>query len=108
MNDYFRSRAFLDLCYLLPCMLKFDGICQGGVGEPAHSNQAKHGKGGSIKAHDCFVVPACRACHRELDQGRTMAREQKFDAWDRAYAEFLPIVCKRFLKVIPERERAIA
>lgn len=44
-----------------------------------------------MKAHDCFVVPACRACHRELDQGRTMTRDEKREAWERAYWEFVPL-----------------
>lgn len=81
----FRSRALLDLAYQLECQLQLPG-CEGGtVGEPAHSNQSRHGKGGSIKAHDCFFVPACRSCHREIDQGRTMTREEKFDAWNSAF-----------------------
>lgn len=81
----FRNRALLDLAYKLECMLQLPG-CEGGTeGEPAHSNQSRHGKGGSIKAHDCFFVPACRSCHRELDQGRTMTREEKFDVWNAAF-----------------------
>ena len=86
----FRSRAVLDLAYLFPCHLNFPG-CEGGdAGEPAHSNQPMHGKGGAIKAHDCFHVPACRACHRELDQGKTMDRETKHWEWNRAYGVYLP------------------
>lgn len=83
MTNY-RNRKLLDLAYTMPCMLQLH-CCEGGIGEPAHSNQAKHGKGGSIKAHDCFFVPACRACHRELDQGRTMDRDQKRALWDSAF-----------------------
>lgn len=87
-----RDRALLDCAYSFPCLLRFD-CCEGGVaGEPAHSNQAKHGKGGAIKAHDCFHVPACRACHRELDQGRTMSRDEKREAWERAFWEYLPML----------------
>lgn len=83
MSNY-RNRGLLDLAYELPCMLQL-ACCEGGVGEPAHSNQPRHGKGGSIKAHDCFFVPACRPCHRELDQGKTMTRDEKRDAWDEAF-----------------------
>jgi hypothetical protein len=86
----FRSRPLLDLAYKFPCSLNFPG-CEGGdAGEPAHSNQAKHGKGGAMKAHDCFHVPACRSCHRELDQGRMFSKEMKFAEWDRAYGLYLP------------------
>ena len=55
---------------------------------PAHSNQARHGKGIGIKAGDIYTVPACHACHAEIDQGKTMTREQKFAAWDAAYARW--------------------
>lgn len=36
----------------------------------AHSNHAKHGKGMSIKAHDCFIAWLCFDCHSWLDQGK--------------------------------------
>jgi hypothetical protein len=85
----YRSREVLNLSYLFPCMLGLPG-CEGGAGEPAHSNQAIHGKGGSLKAADVFHVPACRSCHRELDQGRTMDRETKFAVWNRTYGMYLP------------------
>lgn len=85
----YRSRKLLNASYEFPCALRLPG-CEGGPGEPAHSNQAKHGKGGAMKAHDCFHVPACRSCHRELDQGRTMDRELKFAEWDRAFGLYLP------------------
>ena len=61
MNRHVCSRALLDLAYQYPCFLRFP-CCEGGdAGEPAHSNQHQHGKGGMIKAHDVFHVPACRA-----------------------------------------------
>jgi hypothetical protein len=85
----FRSRKLLDHAYDYPCMLNLPG-CEGTAGEPAHSNQHIHGKGGAMKAHDVFHVPACRSCHRELDQGRTMNREEKAAAWNRAFGAYLP------------------
>lgn len=97
MNDYFRSRELLDLAYQLPCQLQLP-CCEGGdAGMPCHSNQSKHGKGGSIKAHDCFFVPGCGACHRELDQGKTMSREEKFDAWDDAFRRTVLLLWQRGL-----------
>ncbi len=80
----YRDRDLLDLAYELPCMLQLP-CCEGGRGEPCHSNQARHGKGGALKAHDCFYAAGCRSCHRELDQGRTMTREGKRDAWQLGY-----------------------
>lgn len=84
-NDYYRSRALLDAVYTVDCTLRIDGVCEGGRGEPAHSNQSRHGKGGAIKAHDCFVAAACRPCHRELDQGRRFSRDEKADIWQRGH-----------------------
>lgn len=88
----YRNRDLLNCAYDFPCLLRLP-CCEGGdAGEPAHSNQSKHGKGGAMKAHDCFHVPGCRACHRELDQGRTMSREEKFAVWERAFWEYLPML----------------
>ena len=84
-----RSRPLLDTAYRFPCYLRLP-CCEGGdAGEPAHSNNPKHGKGGAMKSHDCFFVPACRACHREYDQGRTMTRDEKRELWDNAYLQFV-------------------
>jgi hypothetical protein len=33
-------------------------------------------------------VPGCFACHYEIDQGKTMSKEEKFSAWDAAYARW--------------------
>lgn len=85
----YRDRKFLDVSYQFDCMLRFPG-CEGGAGEPLHSNQSKHGKGGALKAHDCFHIPACRSCHRELDQGRSMDWELKFAEWGRAFGLYQP------------------
>ena len=84
----YRNRDLLDLAYQLPCTLRLP-CCDGGVGEPAHANSHAYGKGGSIKAHDCFYASACRSCHRELDQGRTMSRDEKLELWRRGHAETL-------------------
>lgn len=89
MNSYYRDRALLDAVYQIDCTLQIPGVCEGGAGEPAHSNQSRHGKGGSIKAHDCFVAAGCRSCHRELDQGKRFTREEKADIWQRAHERTL-------------------
>lgn len=96
----YRNRALLDLAYNVPCQLRLDG-CEGGdFGEPAHSNQSRHGKGGSIKAHDCFFASACRTCHMQIDQGKHMSREEKFEAWQRAHeATFLLLWERGYLEV---------
>jgi hypothetical protein len=98
MNNNYRSRDVLDQSYKFDCYLRFPVICEGGAGEPAHSNQAKHGKGGAMKAHDCFHVPACRPCHVHLDQGGGLTRDERREAWDAAFNEYLPELF-RLLKV---------
>lgn len=92
----YRNRDLLDLAYEITCTFRLPG-CDGGFGEPAHSNQSAHGKGGSIKAHDCFFASGCRSCHRELDQGRTMDRETKFHVWQRAHNETMLELWRRGL-----------
>ena len=97
MHDNFRSRPLLDLAYQLPCTLVIDGVCEGGFGEPCHSNESDYGKGKSLKAHDCFFAAGCRACHRELDQGKRFSREEKSRIWMRAYIETQLLLWKRGL-----------
>jgi len=72
-------------CFLLLPMVRFHD--QATV-VPCHSNQARDGKGMGMKASDKKTVPGCHACHAELDQGRLMNREEKFSAWDAAYARW--------------------
>lgn len=104
----YRNRDLLDCSYSFPCLLRFPGCEGGSAGEPAHSNQAKHGKGGAMKAHDCFTVPACRSCHLELDQGKTMTRDEKREAWDHAFWAYLPMLWESGLLSVNKRllERA--
>lgn len=74
---YVRSRALLDIFKTLPCQIT------GRVGEtdPAHSNWACHGKGGSIKASDVYVAAIARDLHRELDQGSRWSRQERQRIW---------------------------
>lgn len=78
------------LCKGQPCYLRIPGICTGAAHDPCHSNQALHGKGKGIKAHDEYTVPGCRACHNELDQGKRFTRAEKFDIWNRGYEAWKP------------------
>lgn len=75
-----------------PCYLLVPGVLvhQLATVVPCHSNQAIHGKGMGIKAHDDFTVPGCGLCHAEIDQGSRFTREEKFEIWNRAYARWKP------------------
>lgn len=54
MHGNCRDRGLLDAIYQDECTLQIDRCFEGSFVEPAHSNQSRHGKGGSLKAHDCF------------------------------------------------------
>lgn len=89
----YHDQAMLDACRGEPCYLSIPGVCVGGTETtvPAHSNQARHGKGMGIKAKDEYSVPACYACHTEIDQGSAFTREEKFALWNKAYAAWKPV-----------------
>lgn len=102
----YRNRALLDACYQIPCTADWPHDC--GPTEPSHSNQGKHGKGKSLKAHDCFVASLCRNSHRELDQGKLFNREDKFAYWQRAFEKTLLEMWRRgLIGVVPEQQRAV-
>jgi hypothetical protein len=81
----FRSDKLLALARELECKVNIPGVCEGGQAEPAHSNQQQHGKGTAIKSHDCFYAASCRACHRAIDQGSGLSREEKQHYWRRGF-----------------------
>jgi hypothetical protein len=73
-----RDRKWLDLAHrVTECQLC--GNHTEGC-EPAHSNESRHGKGASIKGHDCFHAALCHRCHNDIDAGR-YARDDAQDAW---------------------------
>lgn len=49
----------------------------------AHSNW--HGKGMGIKCSDALVAFMCQTCHTDLDNGKTLSREQRKEMWLSAY-----------------------
>lgn len=101
----YRNRSLLDLAYQIPCTLQIEGVCEGGVGEPAHSNQSRHGKGRGLKAHDAFFASSCRACHRELDQGKNLTREERADIWQRGFERTVLAMWRGGLIVVAQWER---
>lgn len=79
-----------ELCRGQPCYLLVPGITAhpGETVVPCHSNQARHGKGKGIKAHDRHTVPGCMYCHAEIDSGNRFTRAEKFALWDAAFARW--------------------
>ena len=103
----YRNRALLDLAYSFDCLLNIEGVCTGGTGEPCHANWSRQGKGMSIKAHDCYAVPGCRACHNWLDQGPHDG-EIKYSAWTEAFWKYLAMLWERGLLRVSLRDTAEA
>lgn len=62
----YRNRKLLDLARDQPCA---NCGAEDGTVVAAHSNCGIHGKGKSLKAHDCFHAHLCHRCHAWLDQG---------------------------------------
>ena len=79
--NYYRSKKHLMNVADLPCQICYvEGRTQA-----SHSNQAKHGKGRSLRASDEFTAALCQTCHTELDSGARLNKEQRRDLWQMAY-----------------------
>jgi hypothetical protein len=78
----YRNRKLLDLVRESPCQ-----ICgvQDGTVVAAHSNQQRDGKGMGIKAHDYRIAALCFTCHADMDQGKTLSKQEKFELFDQAH-----------------------
>lgn len=71
------SEAWRRAVVSLPCVLcKREGETQA-----AHRNE---GKGMGLKTDDCWTAALCIGCHREIDQGRDMTRQERREAMDEA------------------------
>lgn len=92
----YRDQYLLSAVRELPCQFQIPGVCEGGANsDPCHSNQQRHGKGKSLKAHDIFVAAGCRACHRCVDQGMTLSREDRIHYWSVAHERTMLILWQR-------------
>lgn len=86
---------YLAACRGEECYLRVPGVCcsLGWAHESVvdcHSNQARHGKAGAMKAEHQYTVPGCAPCHEFIDRGPA-ARQEKFDLWDAGFELWLPI-----------------
>lgn len=75
----YQNEDLRNLAQNRPCQLLAPGVTDHPEGTSvwAHSNQQAHGKGKGIKAHDCYGVIACRACHAWLDEARAPKAEKE-------------------------------
>jgi hypothetical protein len=86
--------------YRNPAILAFAKeveVCTGCEGIPprgsivaAHSNQMRHGKGASLKAHDVFIAYLCHDCHHAVDAGR-WDWEMAQLLWQHAHERSVPL-----------------
>ena len=75
----YRNPKLLKLLKELPCQscgIRSETVCA------AHRNE---GKGMGIKVSDALVAAMCHSCHTELDNGKTLTREERRAMWNRAY-----------------------
>ena len=78
----YRNRNLLDVLRKSPCQM-----CgrNNGTIVAAHSNQLRDGKGRGLKAHDYRVAALCYGCHMEIDQGKSLSKAERVEAWEEAH-----------------------
>lgn len=90
---YVRSRPLLNAIKTLDCQ-----HCGArGPSDPAHSNQAVHGKGKGVKASDVYAAALCRADHNEIDQGSKLTHEERVTLWTNAWRKTVRALLKQGL-----------
>ena len=89
--EYVRSRPLLNAIKALPCQ-----HCGAGApSDPAHSNQAAHGKGKGIKASDIYAAALCRHDHHEIDQGSRLTQDERVALWTAAWRKTVRELLRR-------------
>lgn len=93
----YENSRLLKLARQLPC-----AACgrEDGTVVAAHSNQLRDGKGRSVKAHDYRIAAMCHQCHGEIDQGQTMDKQQKHEAWDEYHRRTIGELFERNLIIV--------
>lgn len=89
----FRSEKFRRLVASLPCQ-HCNRYC---ATQAAHRNE---GKGMSMKTSDALVAALCTTCHHELDNGKTLTKEERRDMWNRAYIKTMQALIEQKLLIV--------
>ena len=79
-HPYVRSKKLLKLVASLGCQ----ACGSGHMVQAAHTNWGS-GKGRGIKADDNLVAALCLKCHYEIDQGKTLSKQERQDLWQKAH-----------------------
>lgn len=85
----FRSEKWLRAVASLDCVR-----CGREGTQAAHQNQ---GKGMGIKVDDCLTAALCVPCHTEIDQGKSMSKEERREALSDAILKTLVQLARRGL-----------
>ena len=75
----YRNPKLIKLLRELPCQ------CCGRLSESVCAAHRNEGKGMGMKVSDALVAALCHICHTELDNGKTLSREDRRAMWNRAY-----------------------
>jgi hypothetical protein len=71
----YRSEKWLRAVSTLACVRCY----REGMTQAAHRNQSK---GMSMKTDDCWTAALCVDCHRDIDSGKGLTREQRREMLD--------------------------
>ena len=104
-HSYIRSQKLLKAVASLDCQ----NCGSGHMVQAAHSNWGG-GKGRGIKADDNLAAALCLNCHYEIDQGKTLTKDERQDIWSRAHKKTVEALLSRDLwpKNVPLPETAVA
>ena len=78
----YRNKKLLEIVRESPC--QHCGI-QDGTIVAAHSNQLRDGKGRGLKSSDARIAALCYRCHSDLDQGKSLSKDQRVEMWESAH-----------------------
>ena len=78
----YRNKKLLEIVRESPC--QHCGI-QDGTIVAAHSNKLRDGKGRGLKSSDARIAALCYRCHSDLDQGRSLSKDQRVEVWESAH-----------------------
>ena len=78
----YRNKKLLEIVRESPCQ---HCSIQDGTIVAAHSNQLRDGKGRGLKSSDARIAALCYRCHSDIDQGRSLSKDQRVEVWESAH-----------------------
>jgi hypothetical protein len=78
----YRNKKLLEIVRESPC--QNCGI-QDNTIVAAHSNQLRDGKGRGLKCNDYRIAALCYRCHSDLDQGKSLSKDQRVEMFESAH-----------------------